>query len=211
MHGLCLAPASSRRNPVLLGHLRRFAAVSFPMILSWGSRRKGRAEGPIFSHRQICYLSARMAFELVFTPPGRLNAVESAAAEPSFLDTSPGAAADGRFKKVFAAFASGQAQGLFALATERFEGPLATSLAYWRGLAARYLMELCHTPQTAGPALDPIPPPTSAELASLLLLRPAHAGRRIRDRGGPRGPVERPGRLGARRGGRGRGRAVGVS
>ena len=110
-----------------------------------------------------------MRFELVFTPSGRLNAVESAAAEPSFLEASAGPPADGRLQKVFAAFASSQAQGLFALATERFEGPLAPSLAYWRGLAARYLIELCHTPQTVRPALEPIPPPTSAELASLLL------------------------------------------
>ena len=122
-----------------------------------------------------------MRFELVFTPSGRLNAVESAAAEPSILDASPGAPADGRLKKVFGAFASGQAQGLFALATERFEGPLVPALAYWRGLAARYLTELCHTPptagpQTAGPALDPIPPPTSAELASLLLCVPPMPG-----------------------------------
>ncbi|MGA2066177.1 MAG: DEAD/DEAH box helicase [Thermoguttaceae bacterium] len=117
-----------------------------------------------------------MRFELVFTPSGRLNAVESAAAEPSIPDASPGAPADGGLRKVFGAFASGQAQGLFALTTERFEGPLAPSLAYWRGLAARYLTELCHTPQTAGPALDPIPPPTSAELASLVLCVPPMPG-----------------------------------
>ena len=41
--------------------------------------------------------------------------------------------------------------------------------------------------------------------------RPPHAGRRIRDRRGHCCPLERPGRLGARRGGRFRGRAVGVS
>ncbi len=117
-----------------------------------------------------------MPFELVFTPSGRLQAVESAATEPFTLDATPGPAADGRLKKVFGAFASGQAQGLFALATERFEGPLAPSLAYWRTLTARYLTALCHTPQTAGPALHPIPAPTDAELASLLLGVPPMPG-----------------------------------
>ena len=117
-----------------------------------------------------------MRFELVFAPSGRLNAVESAAAEPSFLEASPGAPADGRLQKVFAAFASSQAQGLFALATERFEGPLAPALAYWRGLAARYLIELCHTPQTARATMEPIPPPPPVELALLRLGVPPMPG-----------------------------------
>ena len=109
----------------------------------------------------------------------------------------PGAPADGRLQKVFAAFASSQAQGLFALATERFEGPLAPALAYWRGLAARYLTELCHTPQTARATMEPIPPPTPAELASLLLSVPPMPGAEYVTARGHRRRVERSGRLGA--------------
>jgi non-specific serine/threonine protein kinase len=53
---------------------------------------------------------------------------------------------------------------------------LAPALAYWRGLAARYLIELCHTPQTARAPLEPIPPPPPAELATLLLGVPPMPG-----------------------------------
>ena len=57
-----------------------------------------------------------------------------------------------------------EGEGLFVLATERFDSPLASSLAYWRDFAGRYLTELCHTPEGADVALEVIPPPAAAEL-----------------------------------------------
>jgi non-specific serine/threonine protein kinase len=74
------------------------------------------------------------------------------------------------------AFASSPAEGLFALATERFDAPLAPSLSYWRDFAGCYLTGLCHTPDTVGAQLGEIPPPTSSELATLLLCVPPMQG-----------------------------------
>ena len=63
---------------------------------------------------------------------------------------------------------SGQAEGLFALATQRSESPFAPSLAFWRDFAARYLTELCHTPDSADAQLGAIPPPAPSEWAGVL-------------------------------------------
>ena len=49
-------------------------------------------------------------------------------------------------------------------------------MAYWRGFAGRYLTELCHTPETAGAQLEAIPPPSSDQLASLVLSVPPMPG-----------------------------------
>ena len=95
---------------------------------------------------------------------------------PASSDSSADAAVVGRLSRVAKAFASSQAEGLFALATERFDAPLPPSLAYWRDFAARYLTELCHTPETADAQLGEIPPPASAELATLLLSVPPMQG-----------------------------------
>ncbi|MBU4399968.1 MAG: DEAD/DEAH box helicase, partial [Planctomycetes bacterium] len=69
-----------------------------------------------------------------------------------------------------------QAEGLFALATERFDAPLPPSLAYWRDFAAKYLTELCHTPGTTGAEVGELAPPPSAELVALLLSLPPMQG-----------------------------------
>ena len=106
-----------------------------------------------------------MTVELVFTPSGRLNAVESAGERPESVSD---ATSDGRMQHVVKAFASSQAEGLFALATQRSESPFAPSLAYWRDFAARYLTELCHTPDSADAQLGAIPPPAASEWAGML-------------------------------------------
>ena len=62
------------------------------------------------------------------------------------------------------------------LATERFEGPLGPAFSYWRDYAASYLTALCHTPEIAGLEVEAIPPPTSAELATLILCVPPMQG-----------------------------------
>ena len=69
-----------------------------------------------------------------------------------------------------------QGEGLFLLATERFEGPLPPAFSYWRDFAASYLTALCHTPEIAGLELEAIPPPTSGELATLILSVPPMQG-----------------------------------
>lgn len=113
-----------------------------------------------------------MTFELAVTPSGHLAAIEISSAMAASSPPSP-TSGTGRVVK---AFATGAAEGLFTLATERFEAPLAPSATYWRELAARYLTELCHTPENSEAQAEEIPPPTSAELATMLLSVPPMQG-----------------------------------
>jgi non-specific serine/threonine protein kinase len=117
-----------------------------------------------------------MNFDLAFTPAGHLAAVESSGAGTEFAESSADVAPSGPLKRVAKAFGSSPAEGLFSLATERFDTPLSPTLAYWREIAARYLTELCHTPETADAPIETIPPPTSGELATLLLSVPPMQG-----------------------------------
>lgn len=118
-----------------------------------------------------------MSTQLVVTPSGRIVAVESSQEAGDLADVSPEAGFDQRLeKKIAQQFASSQAEGLFALATERMDRPPNPSFAYWRDFAARYLTELCHTPEITGAALEAIPPPSSAELGVLLLNVPPLQG-----------------------------------
>ncbi len=117
-----------------------------------------------------------MVVDLAFTPSGHITCVESAGEERGFSESCLDTAAGGLVNKVRKAFASSQAQGLFALAVERLEAPLAPSLAYWRDFAGRYLTELCHTPEGTDSRIDAIPPPASPELATMLLSVPPMQG-----------------------------------
>ncbi len=117
-----------------------------------------------------------MNIDLAFTPFGRITAVETTAEEGGLSDRSSDASPDGRLNKVVKAFASSQAEGLFGLAVERFEAPLAPSFAYWRDYAGRYLTELCHTPEGRDAEIAAIPPPASSELATMLLNVPPMRG-----------------------------------
>ncbi len=79
-------------------------------------------------------------------------------------------------KRIARAFAAGQGEGLFTLASERPAVSLNPSLAYWREFAGRYLTQLCHTPEP-GAALSPVvPTPPEPELAALLLGVPPMQG-----------------------------------
>lgn len=114
-----------------------------------------------------------MAVELSFSPSGHITAVESADESPErCLD----AGSDVRIKRVVNAFVAGQAEGLFALATETFGAMLSPTLAYWRDFAARYLTELCHTPEVGNAQLAAIPPPSPSDLAAMLLSVPPMQG-----------------------------------
>ena len=118
-------------------------------------------------------MHARYEMELTFTPLGRI-ALGRAEAGPA---ESPGdAEADRRLRRVAEAFAAGQGEGLFLLATQRFDGPLPPSLAFWRDFAAGYLTALCHTPESAGAAVEPIAPLDAAALASSILNAPPTQG-----------------------------------
>ena len=108
-----------------------------------------------------------MSFEVAFTPSGHIAVVESTGEDGKCPDAE--AEAGSRLKKAAKAFEAAQGAGLFFLATERFDGPLPVSFVFWRDFAARYLMALCHTPESAGAELDAIPPPEAGDLDALLL------------------------------------------
>ncbi len=117
-----------------------------------------------------------MILDLACTPSGHLIAVESTEDAAARAEESPDVARSGRIRKVLKAFAAGQAEGLFALATERFDVSLPPSLAYWREFAGRYMTRLCHTPESTGREVEVIPPPDTAEMATLLLSVPPMQG-----------------------------------
>jgi non-specific serine/threonine protein kinase len=117
-----------------------------------------------------------MSVDLVFTPSGRLLAVERTEGEAGLCEHSAGPAPAGRINRVVKAFASGQAEGLFLLATERLDTPPAPLLAYWQDFAGRYLTELCHTPPRLDTGIDAIPPPQASDLATMVLSVPPMQG-----------------------------------
>ena len=117
-----------------------------------------------------------MSIDLAFTPSGRIAVVQQSEEDRGFSETSSVVARDHPADKVAKAFESAQAEGLFVLATEKFEIPLAPSYVYWRDFAARYVTELCHTPESDSVRFVPIPPPVSSELATLLLSVPPMQG-----------------------------------
>jgi non-specific serine/threonine protein kinase len=114
--------------------------------------------------------------ELAFSPQGRVTVLLAPDSVSGSCDAGTASSWDARFRRVAKAFATSQAEGLWTLATERFEGPLAPSVAYWRNFAGRYLTELCHTPEVPGVALGPIAPPESSELARIVLDAPPMQG-----------------------------------
>jgi non-specific serine/threonine protein kinase len=106
--------------------------------------------------------------EFTLTPAGRITL------HPS-LD-APTTEANAQLARLAKAFESSQGEGLFLLAAERFNAPPAPAFSYWRDFAAAYLTALCHTPDVAGLELAAIPPPTSGELATLILSVPPMQG-----------------------------------
>ena len=109
-----------------------------------------------------------MSYDLTITPSGhlRLCEVEAQGAQPTDAGT----------RKLIRAFSSGQAEGIFVLAAGKPDPSLPPSFAFWRDLAVRHLTEICHTHESAGNNIAPIPPPAPAELARLLLSAPPMQG-----------------------------------
>jgi hypothetical protein len=100
--------------------------------------------------------------ELALTPSGRITLCQTTDLQSSPPASSTGAETDGQLGRVAKVFGISQGEGLFLLATERFEGPLPPAFSYWREFAVGYLTALCHTPEIAGLELQAIAPPTPA-------------------------------------------------
>jgi non-specific serine/threonine protein kinase len=108
-----------------------------------------------------------MNLQLAVTPAGRVIAVELATDGDEQLASSDPVTDQKLEKRIARQFASSQAEGIFALASERMDRPN-PSFAYWRDFGERYLTELCHTPEIAGAAIKEVPPPSSTELSTML-------------------------------------------
>jgi non-specific serine/threonine protein kinase len=114
-----------------------------------------------------------MVLGLAFTPARRVTAIESASEQGMLLDVGAGRDAERSTRKLAKAFAASQAEGLFTLATERFDGRLPPSMLYWRSFAGRYLTELCHAPRAEQ---ETTLAPDAAELDGLALSAPPMPG-----------------------------------
>ena len=107
---------------------------------------------------------SRLSFRL--TPHGRL-VLEGAANAPGFDRAME--------ERLAAAFARGSGPGLVQLGAGEVGQALPPAFAWWRGFAGRYVAALClHPPSPTD--LPNVPPPDSAELASLVLTGPMMPG-----------------------------------
>jgi len=113
-----------------------------------------------------------MSLGLAFTPTRRV-VIASVGGQGTMLDVDAGRDADGSLGKVARAFSRSQAEGLFALATEKLDGPLPASTVYWRSFAGRYLTELCHAPDAVHGTTAA---PDATELDALVLSAPPMPG-----------------------------------
>ncbi len=114
--------------------------------------------------------------DLAFTPRARI-AVIQAGHDPLLSEAvSAEVSAGAPWARIAKAFAASQAEGLFLLAAQRFEGLLPPAMIYWRDFAGRYLTELCHTPEGAGTEPAPIAPPDATDLDVLVLNAPPMQG-----------------------------------
>ncbi len=99
---------------------------------------------------------------LILTPTGRLRLAAGDAREEA-------AESSAALRDVARAFASHPAAGLITLAAARIEPSWPPAFLYWRDFAARYLGAFCQAAPASGAAVDPLPTPAEAELATLAL------------------------------------------
>jgi hypothetical protein len=111
-----------------------------------------------------------MSHELSITPSGRLVLLEQTAG----IDAASGTTFS---KATVSAFAESAARGLLYLATSELQTGLPRSMDYARAFARSYLTKLCQTPDhETSHALDPLAPPSAAELATWVLQAPPITG-----------------------------------
>ena len=114
-------------------------------------------------------MDAGKVFELILTPGGRLRLGTGGARGET-------AAPSGALRDVARAFASHPTVGLITLAAARVEPSWPPALLYWRDFAARYLGAFCQAAPASGAAIDPLPSPPEADLATLALGVPPMPG-----------------------------------
>ncbi|MFO8090513.1 MAG: DEAD/DEAH box helicase [Desulfatiglandaceae bacterium] len=86
-------------------------------------------------------------------------------------------------KKVFDAFSSCRASGVYTLAAFKPDPPISPAVSFWRDFGCRYLTSLCRTPEYAGDDLQPIDPPGSHEIEEMLFSAPPMEGGEYLDSG----------------------------
>lgn len=113
---------------------------------------------------------------LAVTPAGHLQFVQSNLSQDALAPAPQEAPSDERqYKRLARLFEASRAEGLFGLAAERWTH-LDPACAYWRDYAARYLAQLCQLPHVTGEPVPAMAPPSSEELASLLVNVPPMQG-----------------------------------
>src|ERR1700722_19239141 len=110
-----------------------------------------------------------MAMSLCISPHGRLFVETAADQERASEEALP--------KRIVEAFADDTSRGILYLSTIELQTSLSAEFSFARDLGRAYLTQLCHTPEIAGQAeFPPIPPPTEAELAAMVLSAPPMRG-----------------------------------
>jgi len=106
--------------------------------------------------------------EPTFSPSGRILARDA--------DAAGAGSAPRLLVTVAKALSRSQGEGLFRLGAGKVDEPLSPAWQFWRGLAARYLSELCHVGEGGDATLAPIPPPDEATLSRTAAAAPAMVG-----------------------------------
>ncbi len=117
-----------------------------------------------------------MGIELRILPSGRVVVLEAGSGDGSGLGSQTAELSSNSFEKIVEAFARDAGEGLFLLAATKMDGPLPISFAYWRRFAQKYLTLLCQVPEASTGNVEPIPPPSDAELGKMILSVPPMRG-----------------------------------
>jgi len=109
--------------------------------------------------------------EVALTPTGHLSLAEASSAEPVGGTFLPETVAS----SLIAAFKSGQSTLLLRLTMLQDKAVLPPTFAFWRGLGERYLIELCHIPESSEDLKQPLPAPIE-ELTEMVATAPPMRG-----------------------------------
>lgn len=117
-----------------------------------------------------------MTIEIVVLPSGRIDIVEMIKTDGNNFDRTTGGFSKKNSQLICESFRLNQSNGLFKLAVVNTDVKFSVGFAYWRKYAQRYLTLLCQIPETVIGNIEPIAPPSHAELASMILSVPPMRG-----------------------------------
>ena len=116
-------------------------------------------------------MTDQYTLDMALTPSGHLVLFEAAGTDTAEAATLPATMVD----SIRNAFEKSPSELLLHLATLADKAALPPVFAFWRGLGARYLTELCHIPEPAEDIKQPLPAPLDT-LAEMVVAAPPMRG-----------------------------------